>query len=109
MKKQPKKAGFTPLNQNILVRKITKDAATEKIGGLFLPVGVNSEVTETVEIVAVSPELYLPGDTKSGNDLRAAKAGDRALIHRGLQGTPVKVEGEDLLVIGYVNLIGVIG
>jgi co-chaperonin GroES (HSP10) len=108
MKKQPNKLGFKPLNQNILVRKITKDAATEKIGSLFLPVGVNSDVTEIVEIVAVSPELYLPGDHTAGNDHRAAKAGDRALIHRGLQGTPVKVDGEDLLVLGYVNLIGVI-
>lgn len=98
------KTALYPLNQNIVVRRIAKPAGDEKIGGIIIPQdAAPATPTEEVEIVALSPDLQLPAGNKP-----TAKAGDRALIHRSLNGTPVKINGEDLFVIGYVNLIAIV-
>jgi len=53
-----------------------------------------------VEIVAMSEEI--------DKDVCAARKGDKAIIHRGLQGTPITHDGEEYMMIGYVNLIAVL-
>jgi len=103
MKTKKEKTTFTPLNQNLLVRKLTKATAEENVGGVILPAGVNSEVVERVEIVAISPELYLHGDFKP-----TAQVGDVALIQRGLQGLPVQVAGVEHMMIGYTALVAIV-
>jgi co-chaperonin GroES (HSP10) len=97
-----------PLNNNVLVRRLEKPKADDlvKDKGIFVPAGATaSTACEEVEIIAVSPDIF-------AGQLNAwvcpVKAGQVALIHRGVNGTPIKYNGEEYLVVGYVNLVAVL-
>lgn len=99
---------LTPLNNNVLIRRIEDDNVEKTDGGIILPAGVDKEVTEVVEIVAISPEIALPGASAGWLRVDFVKPGRKALIHRGLNGTPITHDGEEYMMIGYVNLIAVL-
>lgn len=87
-----------PLNNNVLVKKVTPVVKESVEGGIILPGGALGvrDITEEAVIVAVSPDLE-----KKPN----VQPGDRVLIHRGLNGTPVMLGDVEHMMIGYVNLI----
>lgn len=93
---------ITPLNQNILIRKLTKVGDEEIVGGIVMPVGVNKDVVERAVIVAISPELHLVGDHTP-----AAKVGDTILIQRHLNGLPLDLDGVEHMMIGYAALVAI--
>lgn len=95
---------FIPLANNVLVRRIKTDDVEETVGGIIVPTGSQPvSLTEEVIIVAISNELHLPN-----NEIAHANVGNRCLIHRGLNGVPVVVQGEELWLISYINLLGIV-
>lgn len=94
---------MTPLNNNVLIKKIAPEVKESVEGGIILPGGTLGvrDITEEAIVIAISPDLVLP----MGDAPTHVKPGDRVLIHRGLNGTPIMHDGVEHMMIGYVNLI----
>jgi len=90
-----------PLGQNVLLRRLEAEATTK--GGIILPDTAKEKPREG-EVLAV-------GEGALGKDGKrrefSVKSGDRVLFS-AYAGTEVKVGGEDYMIIGEDDILGVV-
>src|SRR6478735_3666879 len=92
---------FRPLHDRIVVRRIEAEAKTK--GGIIIPDTVKEKPQEG-EIVAVGTGAR----DESGKVVPLdVKAGDRILFGKW-SGTEIKINGEDLLIMGESDIMGVL-
>ena len=92
---------FRPLNDRVLVRRITADERTS--GGIIIPETVQEKPHEG-EVIAVGP-----GARNERGELvpSEVKKGDRVLFAKW-SGTEVKIDGEDLVILKESDILGVV-
>ncbi|MER9882964.1 co-chaperone GroES [Mesorhizobium sp. M0118] len=96
------KSNFRPLHDRVVVRRVESEAKTA--GGIIIP-DTAKEKPQEGEIIAIGSGArdevgkLVPLDVK---------AGDRILFGKW-SGTEVKLNGEDLLIMKEVDIMGVIG
>ena len=90
-----------PLGQNVLLRRLEAEEKTK--GGIFLPDTAKEKPREG-EILAIGEgELTKDGKHKDFQ----VKVGDR-VIFSSYAGTEVKLGGEDFLILGEDDILGVV-
>jgi chaperonin GroES len=94
-------AGFKPLHDRVLVKRVEADERTP--GGIIIPDTAKEKPIEA-EVLAVGPGARDEGGKLQPLDV---KAGDRVLFGKW-SGTEVKLDGEDLLIMKESDLLGVI-
>ena len=92
---------FRPLHDRVLVRRVEHEAKTT--GGIIIPDTAQEKPMEG-EIVAVGPGARDDNGKVVPLDV---KAGDRILFGKW-SGTEIKLDGEDLLIMGESDVMGVI-
>jgi chaperonin GroES len=92
---------FRPLHDRVMIRRV--DPETKTAGGLIIPDTVQEKPMEG-EIVAVGPGARNEKGPVVPLDV---KAGDRILFGKW-SGTEIKLDGEDLLIMGESDIMGVI-
>ena len=92
---------FRPLHDRVMIRRI--DAEGKTTGGIIIPDTAKEKPMEG-EIVAVGPGARNEKGTVVPLDV---KAGDRILFGKW-SGTEIKLDGEDLLIMGESDIMGVI-
>lgn len=92
---------FRPLHDRVVVRRVASEEKTA--GGIIIPDTVKEKPQEG-EVVAVGP-----GARDEAGKLVAldVKAGDRILFGKW-SGTEVKIDGEELLIMKELDILGVI-
>jgi len=92
---------FRPLHDRVVMRRVAQE--TKTAGGLIIPDTAQEKPTEG-EVVAVGP-----GARNERGELVAlgVKAGDRVLFAKW-SGTEIKIDGEDLLIMGESDIMGVL-
>jgi chaperonin GroES len=90
-----------PLQDRVLVRRVEPETKTP--GGIFIPDTAQEKPVEG-EVVAVGP-----GTRDKDGKLQplGVKNGDRVLFGKW-SGTEVKLDGEELMIIGEAEIMGVI-
>jgi len=91
---------FTPLHDQVLVRRIEGDANTS--GGIIIP-DTAKEKPQEGEIVAVGAGAKDEDGERIAMDV---KAGDRILFGKW-SGTEIKLDGEDLMIMKESDILGV--
>ena len=90
-----------PLGQNVLLRRLEAEATTK--GGIILP--------DTAKEKPREGEVLALGEGALGKDGKrrefSVKSGDRVLFS-AYAGTEVKVGGEDYMIIGEDDILGVV-
>jgi chaperonin GroES len=90
-----------PLGQNVLLRRLEAEATTK--GGIILP--------DTAKEKPREGEVLALGEGALGKDGKrrefSVKSGDR-VIFSAYAGTEVKVGGEDYMIIGEDDILGVV-
>ena len=91
---------FKPLHDRVLVRRIQSDEKTK--GGLIIPDSAKEKPSEG-EVIACGP-----GARKDSGELieMAVKAGDSILFGKW-SGTEVTIDGEELLIIKELDILGI--
>jgi len=98
MAKVPK---IRPLGQNVLVRRLEAEEKTK--GGIVLP-DTAKEKPKEGEVLAVGEgEITKDGKRKDFQ----VKKGDR-VIFSSYAGTEIKIEGDEFLIIGEDDILGVV-
>jgi chaperonin GroES len=92
---------FRPLHDRVLIRRVDPEVKTR--GGIIIPDTAQEKPMEG-EIVAVGPGVRNEKGTAVPLDV---KAGDRILFGKW-SGTEVKIDREDLLIIGESDIMGVV-
>ena len=90
-----------PLQDSVLVRRVEPEAKTA--GGIFIPDTAQEKPTEG-EVVAVGPGMR---DEEGEVHPLDVKSGDRVLFGKW-SGTEVKLDGEDLMIMKEVDIMGVL-
>ena len=93
---------FKPLHDRVLVRRIEGDAKTA--GGLHIPDSAKERPQEG-EVVSAGDGSRM--DTGELSPM-TVKSGDRILFGKW-SGTEIKLDGEDLLILGEGDIFGVMG
>ena len=92
---------FRPLHDRVVVKRI--DAEEKSAGGIIIPDTVKEKPSQG-EIIAVGPG----GRDESGKITPIdVKAGDSVLFGKW-SGTEVKIDGEDLLIMKEIDIMGVL-
>jgi chaperonin GroES len=92
---------FRPLHDRVLVRRIQEEEKTA--GGIIIPDTAKEKPSEG-EVVAVGPGKRTENGEQVALDV---KSGDRVLFGKW-SGTEVKLEGEELLIMGEGDIMGVV-
>ena len=92
---------FRPLHDRVLIRRVEQEAKTT--GGIIIPDNAQEKPMEG-EIVAVGPGARNEAGKVVPLDV---KAGDRILFGKW-SGTEIKLDGEDLLIMGESDIMGVL-
>ncbi len=92
---------FRPLHDRVMIRRIDPEGKTS--GGIIIPDTAQEKPMEG-EIVAVGPGARDETGKVVPLDV---KAGDRILFGKW-SGTEIKLDGEDLLIMGESDIMGVI-
>ena len=92
---------FRPLHDRVVIRRVEHEGKTT--GGIFIPDTAQEKPMEG-EIVAVGPGARDDNGKVVPLDV---KAGDRILFGKW-SGTEIKLDGEDLLIMGESDVMGVI-
>jgi len=92
---------FRPLHDRVVIRRVEHEGKTT--GGIFIPDTAQEKPMER-EIVAVGPGARDDNGKVVPLDV---KAGDRILFGKW-SGTEIKLDGEDLLIMGESDVMGVI-
>jgi chaperonin GroES len=92
---------FRPLHDRVVIRRV--DAEGKTAGGIFIPDTAQEKPMEG-EIVAVGPGARDEKGTLVPLDV---KKGDRILFGKW-SGSEIKLDGEDLLIMGESDVMGVI-
>ena len=95
-------ASLRPLNDKVIVRRVEADNQTA--GGIYLPDQAKEKPKEGV-IEAVGDGKLLDN---GGRGSFQVKPGDRVLFS-SYAGTEVKVEGEELMVMGEEDILAILG
>lgn len=82
-----------PLGKRIVVKALKEEQKTE--GGIYLPETASKEKPQQGEVTAV------------GDEFKEVKIGDKVIFAK-YGGTEIKVEGEDYLVLGEDDVLGII-
>ena len=90
-----------PLGDRVIVRRIEEEETSS--GGIIIPDSAKEKPLEG-EVVAVGSGKVLENGKKQPLDI---KAGDRVLFGK-YAGTDVKIEGEEHLILGEDDILGVI-
>jgi chaperonin GroES len=92
---------LTPINNRVLIKQAA--AETKTAGGLFIPTNVAEKPLEGEVLAVGKGSLTVNGDLIP----MTVKAGDKVMFdkHRGM---PVKLDGEDYLILREEDIIGVI-
>ena len=91
---------FTPLHDQIVVRKIQPDKSP---GGIFIPDAAQEKPTEG-EVLAAGPGARDADGERIALDV---KAGDRILFGKWA-GAEVKVDGDTVLIMKESNVLGIV-
>lgn len=91
-----------PLNDYILVKSISKEEVTSS--GIILPDTVDKERPEHGEVVAVGPGKMLETGSRAPIDVQVGQK----VMFKKFAPDPVKVEGEEYLVIRNDDIVAVI-
>jgi chaperonin GroES len=94
-------ANVRPLSDRILVKRVESETKTK--GGLYIPDSAKEKPTEAV-VVAVGPGKVRDDGTR--REL-SVKKGDRVLFGK-YDGTEVKIDGDDHLIIRESDVLGVL-
>jgi chaperonin GroES len=94
------KTEFQPLADHILVQRI--EAADKTKGGIFIPDTAKEKPTEA-KVIATGPGRWADGAFRETQ----VKKGDRVLFGK-YNGTEVKLDDEDYLIIREEDILGVI-
>jgi len=92
---------FRPLHDRVMIRRI--EATAKSTGGIIIPDTAQEKPMEG-EIVAVGPGARNEAGKVVPLDV---KAGDRILFGKW-SGTEIKIDGEDLLIMGESDIMGVL-
>ena len=92
---------FRPLHDRVVIRRVEHEGKTT--GGIFIPDTAQEKPMEG-EIVAVGPGARDDNGKVVPLDV---KKGDRILFGKW-SGTEIKLDGEDLLIMGESDVMGVI-
>ena len=92
---------FRPLHDRVVIRRVEQEGKTT--GGIFIPDTAQEKPMEG-EIVAVGPGARDERGTLVPLDV---KKGDRILFGKW-SGSEVKLDGEDLLIMNELDIMGVI-
>jgi chaperonin GroES len=90
-----------PLQDRVLIRRVEAEAKTA--GGIFIPDTAQEKPMEG-EVVSVGPGVRDEAGKVHPLDV---KSGDRVLFGKW-SGTEVKLDGEDLMIMKEVDILGVI-
>ena len=82
-----------PLGKRIVVKALEQEEKTE--GGIYLPETASKEKPQQGKVTAV------------GNEFKGVKIGDKVIFAK-YGGTEIEIEGEDYLVLGEDDVLGVI-
>ena len=93
---------FQPLKDNVLVRRTEEETKTS--GGIVIP-GSAAEKPTQGEILAVGPGRL---DDQGKAIPMAVKAGDKIVFGQYAGNNTIKVDGDELLIIGESDILGVI-
>ena len=94
---------ITPLGTRVLVKRIEPEEQKSE-GGIFLPDTAKEKPMEG-EVIAVGEGAYNDDGDRIKPDL---KAGDKVLFGKW-NGTEVKIDGEDLLIMKESDIMGILG
>ncbi len=90
-----------PLGNRVLIKKV--EAKTTTKSGIILP-GQAKEEPQTAEVIAVGP-----GKTENGIKIEMqVKVGDKVVFPK-YQGSEIKLDGVDYIIIEETDLLAVIG
>src|SRR5258707_15782656 len=92
---------FRPLHDRVVIRRVEHEG--KSTGGIIIPDTAQEKPMEG-EIVAVGPGARDDNGEEVPLDV---KAGDRILFGKW-SGTEIKLDGEDLLIMGEADVMGVI-
>ncbi len=92
---------FRPLHDRILIKRL--DSEEKTAGGLIIPDTAKEKPMEG-EVIAVGEGAYNDDGDRIKPDL---KAGDKVLFGKW-NGTEVKIDGEDLLIMKESEIMGVL-
>ncbi|NRA96761.1 MAG: co-chaperone GroES [Planctomycetes bacterium] len=95
-------ASLRPLNDKVIVRRV--EAEDQTAGGIYLPDQAKEKPKEGV-IEAVGDGKLLDNGERGGFQV---KPGDRVLFS-SYAGTEVKVEGDELMVMGEEDILAILG
>ena len=98
MAKTPK---IKPLGENVLVRRLEAEEKTK--GGIILP-DTAKEKPKEGEVIAVGDGKLLENGKRADFQV---KTGDR-VIFSSYAGTEVKVDGEELLILGEDDILAIV-
>ena len=93
---------FRPLHDRVLIKRL--DSEEKTAGGLIIPDTAKEKPMEG-EVIAVGEGAYNDDGDRIKPDL---KAGDKVLFGKW-NGTEVKIDGEDLLIMKESDIMGVLG
>jgi chaperonin GroES len=82
-----------PLGKRVVVKALEQEQKTE--GGIYLPETASKEKPQQGEVTAV------------GDEFKGVKIGDKVVFAK-YGGTEIKIEGEDYLVLGEDDVLGII-
>ena len=92
---------FRPLHDRVLIKRL--DSEEKTAGGLIIPDTAKEKPMEG-EVIAVGEGAYNDDGDRIKPDL---KAGDKVLFGKW-NGTEVKIDGEDLLIMKESDIMGII-
>jgi chaperonin GroES len=92
---------FRPLHDRVLIKRL--DSEEKTAGGLIIPDTAKEKPMEG-EVIAVGEGAYNDDGDRIKPDL---KAGDKVLFGKW-NGTEVKIDGEDLLIMKESEIMGVL-
>ena len=94
-------AKFAPLHDRVLVRRVSEAETTR--GGIIIPDSAKEKQQEGEVISVGSGRITEKGEVRPLD----VKAGDRILFGK-YDGTEVKIDGEDFLIIEESRILGII-
>jgi len=95
-------ASLRPLNDKVIVRRVEADNQTA--GGIYLPEQAKEKPKEGI-VQAIGDGKYLDNGERGQFQV---SAGDRVLFS-SYAGTEVKIDGEELMIMGEEDILAILG
>ncbi len=91
-----------PLGNRVVLKSLPEEEVTK--GGIILPDTAEKEKPEQAEVVAVGPGKMLDDGKRSEMEV---KVGDKVIFSK-YSPTEIKLDGEEYLIVGEEDILGVI-